>query len=70
MHLGLYKNGRAINPLKVITRGKEVKLSGKQKATFIANTKDYVQELDLVVSDQNRELPTKFARKESYTVLQ
>jgi len=70
LHLGLYKNGRAINPLKVITRGKEVKLSGKQKATFIANTKDYVQELDLVVSDQNRKLPTKFARKESYTLLQ
>ncbi|AXH15649.1 M23 family metallopeptidase [Malaciobacter mytili] len=70
LHLGLYKNGRAIDPLQVIKRGKEIKLSGKEQATFIANTKDYFNELNLVVSDENRKLPTRLARKESFTTIQ
>ncbi|AXX93026.1 peptidase M24 [Malaciobacter molluscorum LMG 25693] len=70
LHLGLYKNGRAINPMKVFKRGKELILSGKQKATFIANTKAYINELENIIKDANRNLPTKLARKESFSTLQ
>ncbi|RXJ99473.1 peptidase M24 [Arcobacter sp. CECT 8986] len=70
LHFGVYKNGRAINPMKVLREGKELILAGKQKATFIANTKAYVKELENIIKDTNRDLPTKVARKESFSTLQ
>ncbi|RXJ86616.1 M23 family metallopeptidase [Arcobacter sp. CECT 8985] len=69
LHFGLYKNGRAINPMKVLKRGRELVLSGKKKATFIANTKEYVKELKDIVSNVDRNLPTKLTRKESFSTL-
>lgn len=66
LHLGLYKNGRAIDPLKVIKRGKEVKLKGKAKRTFIANAKNHMEELQIVIDDKQRILPTKLTREETY----
>ncbi len=67
LHLGLYKNGQAIDPLKIIKRGKEVELSGKELTTFLANTKKYLNELNETVNDQNRKTPTKLTRKENFT---
>jgi len=44
LHFGLYRNGRAINPNKIITITKE-KLRGKAKKLFIASIKKLSQEL-------------------------
>lgn len=44
LHLGLYKNGRAINPLKIIRITKS-KLKGSEKKKFIKYAKSLSQEL-------------------------
>ena len=44
LHFGLYKNGRALNPNKVITITKE-KLRGKAKKQFLVSIKKLSQEL-------------------------
>lgn len=44
LHLGLYKNGRAINPLKIIRITKS-KLKGNEKQQFIKYAKSLSQEL-------------------------
>ncbi len=45
LHFGLYKNGRAINPLRVISVTK-TKLTGKKKKEFMDIVKNMKQELD------------------------
>jgi len=45
LHFGLYKNGRAINPLRVISVTK-TKLSGKKKKEFMKVVKTMTKELD------------------------
>jgi len=45
LHFGLYKNGRAINPLRVISVTK-TKLSGKKKKEFMKVVKNMQTELD------------------------
>lgn len=45
LHFGLYKNGRAINPLRVISVTK-TKLSGKKKKEFMKVVKNMQKELD------------------------
>ena len=45
LHFGLYKNGRAVNPLKVISVTK-TKLTGKKKKDFIAFMKKIKKELN------------------------
>ncbi|QKF82823.1 peptidoglycan DD-metalloendopeptidase family protein [Halarcobacter ebronensis] len=62
LHLGLYINGRAVNPLKIIKKPEEIALKGKEKKTFIANAKITMQNLDLVVNDQNRKKATRLDR--------
>ena len=69
LHLGLYKNGRAVNPLKVIRKPEQIVLKGKEKRTFIANAKLTMQELDSVVSDENRKKATKLDRIVSSSTL-
>lgn len=44
LHFGLYRNGRAINPNKIITVTKN-KLKGKAKKQFLASTKKLSKEL-------------------------
>lgn len=44
LHLGLYKNGRAVNPLRIIRITKS-KLKGKAKRKFLAHTKVLSKEL-------------------------
>lgn len=62
LHLGLYKNGRAVNPLKVIRRADTKGLKGKSKATFIANTKHYIKAFEEIIADENRAKATKLDR--------
>ena len=62
LHLGLYKNGRAINPLKVIRKAETKGLKGKEKQTFIANTKFLVDEFKNEVNAENKTIATKLER--------
>lgn len=63
LHLGLYKNGRAVNPLKVIRKPDTKGLKGKAKATFVANSKRLIDKLNAVTQDENRAMPIKLHRK-------
>ena len=62
LHLGLYKNGRAVNPLKVIKTPTSKGLAGKAKQTFIANTKNTMNAFDEQIKSDNRTKPTKLDR--------
>ena len=62
LHLGLYKNGRAVNPLKVIRKPETKGLKGKNKKTFLANTVNTMQKLNDEVKNENRIKPTKLDR--------
>lgn len=62
LHLGLYKNGRAVNPMKVIRRPQTKGLKGQAKRTFIANTKTIKAELDQEVLAENKNIATKLDR--------
>lgn len=62
LHLGLYKNGRAVNPLKVIKRGKQVALKGKDKRRFIANSKETIKDFKKIIKNENRKKATRLDR--------
>ncbi|MGB0990658.1 MAG: M23 family metallopeptidase, partial [Halarcobacter sp.] len=62
LHFGLYKNGRAVNAMKVIRRADTKGLKGKSKATFIANTKHYIKAFEEIIADENRAKATKLDR--------
>ena len=62
LHLGLYKNGKAVDPLKVIRRPKTNGLSGKNKVTFIANSKKIVNKFEKEMKSENRTKATKLNR--------
>ncbi|AXX95676.1 MULTISPECIES: peptidoglycan DD-metalloendopeptidase family protein [Arcobacter] len=62
LHLGLYRNGTAIDPMTVITKPKIEGLDGKDKATFLANTKNIIQKFDSEMQNENRTTPNKFER--------
>ena len=62
LHLGLYKNGRAVNPLKVIRKPETKGLKGKNKRTFLANTVNTMNRLDNEVKNINRKKPTRLGR--------
>jgi len=62
LHLGLYKNGRAVNPLKVIRKPETKGLKGKNKRTFLANTVNTMNRLDNEVKNINRKKPTRLDR--------
>jgi murein DD-endopeptidase MepM/ murein hydrolase activator NlpD len=62
LHLGLYKSGRAINPLKVIKRGKRISLSGKDKKKFIANSRNTIKKFKEIIKDENRKQATRLDR--------
>lgn len=50
LHFGLYKNGRAINPARVIKVTKSV-LRGKKKKEFIRFSKDYIEKIEIALND-------------------
>lgn len=62
LHLGLYKNGRAINPLKVIRKPETVGLKGKRKKTFIANSKVIINRFEKEIKNENRTIATRLDR--------
>ena len=62
LHFGLYKNGRAVNAMKVIRKPDTKGLKGKSKATFIANTKHYIKAFEEIIADENRAKATKLDR--------
>ena len=62
LHLGLYKNGRAVDPLKVIRRPKTSGLAGKYRATFLANAKNITQKFEAEIKSENRKQATKLDR--------
>ena len=69
LHLGVYKNGRAVNPLKVIKKPEKIVLKGKAKRTFIANAKITMDKLNSVVANENREKATRLDRMASTSSL-
>ena len=64
LHLGLYKNGVAVDPMKVIKQPKTQGLNGKDKATFLANIKNIKGELDSQTLNINKPEILRFDRKE------
>ena len=52
LHFGIYKNGRAVNPSKLVKLRKE-KLHGKSKQTYLANIKPLKEELINTKATQN-----------------
>ncbi len=62
LHLGVYRGGRAINPLKIIKQPETKVLTGKEKQTFIANAKNTIEKLNAQITDENRNIPTRLDR--------
>jgi murein DD-endopeptidase MepM/ murein hydrolase activator NlpD len=62
LHLGLYRNGTAIDPLSVITKPDLNGLEGKERASFLANTKIIQKKIEDQINSKNRTVPTKLDR--------
>ena len=62
LHLGLYKNGTAIDAMTVLTKPKVDGLEAKERATFLANTKAIQKIFDTEVKNENRTVPTRLDR--------
>ena len=62
LHLGLYKNGTAIDAMTVLTKPKVDGLEAKERATFLANTKTIQKIFDTEVKNENRTVPTRLDR--------
>ena len=62
LHLGLYKNGKAVDPLKVIRRPKTSGLNGKHRATFLANSKKVTNKFESEMKSENRTRATRLDR--------
>ncbi|MEA3512862.1 MAG: peptidoglycan DD-metalloendopeptidase family protein [Campylobacterota bacterium] len=67
LHFGIYKNGRAVNPLKIISVTK-TKLSGKKRKDFLKYAKTIKQ--DLISNEKSEQKPLKIDNFEfSYKML-
>ncbi len=66
LHLGLYKNGKAIDPLKIIKVTKS-KLQGSEKTKFLAYTKKVSNELVSSIEKIDLLKPVKLERTASAT---
>ncbi|WP_121627814.1 peptidoglycan DD-metalloendopeptidase family protein [Poseidonibacter antarcticus] len=62
LHLGLYKNGNAIDPMKVIKRPKTNGLKGQRKVTFIANAKKIINQFEDEITNGNKTKVIKLDR--------
>lgn len=62
LHLGLYKNGNAVDPLSVIRKPEVDGISGAYKNTFIANAKKLINKFDSEIKDKNRATATRLDR--------
>lgn len=62
LHFGMYRNGVAIDPMSVLKKPKIEGLEGKEKATFLANSKVIIDIFDKEVNDENRAIPIRLDR--------
>ncbi|WP_323586799.1 peptidoglycan DD-metalloendopeptidase family protein [Aliarcobacter butzleri] len=62
LHFGMYKNGTAIDPMTVLKKPKIEGLEGKDKVTFIANSKNIINIFDKEMNNENRTTPTRLDR--------
>ncbi len=69
LHLGMYRNGKAVDSMKVIKRPKRNGLKGKEKRTFIANSKKVIKKFDKIIKNGNEEQPIKLNRTENKSKL-
>ena len=62
LHLGMYKNNVAIDPMSVLQRPKFEGLDPKEKPIFLANTKAIISKFNNQIVNDNRTTPTKLDR--------
>ncbi|QNM89784.1 peptidoglycan DD-metalloendopeptidase family protein [Aliarcobacter cryaerophilus] len=62
LHLGMYKNNVAIDPMTVLQRPKFEGLDPKEKPTFLANTKAIISKFNNQIENENRTTPTRLDR--------
>lgn len=62
LHLGMYKNNVAIDPMSVLQRPKFEGLDPKEKPIFLANTKAIISEFNKQIENDNRTTPTRLDR--------
>lgn len=62
LHLGLYKNGVAVNPLKIIKRPNTKSLKGAKKSAFVKSLKPLKDAIILEAKKENPNRPTKLDR--------
>jgi murein DD-endopeptidase MepM/ murein hydrolase activator NlpD len=63
LHLGLYKNGVAINPMTVLNKPSVDGLEAKEKIEFLASTKSIQKKIeDEIKKSDKRNTPTKLDR--------
>lgn len=62
LHLGMYKNNVAIDPMTVLQRPKFEGLDPKEKPIFLANTKAIISEFNKQIENDNRTTPTRLDR--------
>ena len=62
LHLGMYKNNVAIDPMTVLQRPKFEGLDPKEKPIFLANTKAIISEFNKQIENDYRTTPTRLDR--------
>ncbi|WP_141047804.1 peptidoglycan DD-metalloendopeptidase family protein [Aliarcobacter cryaerophilus] len=62
LHLGMYKNNVAIDPMSVLQRPKFEGLDPKDKPIFLANTKAIISKFNKQIENDNRTTPTRLDR--------
>ena len=62
LHLGMYRNNVAIDPMTVLQRPKFEGLDPKEKPIFLANTKAIISKFNKQIENDNRTTPTRLDR--------
>ncbi|HKM19312.1 MAG TPA: peptidoglycan DD-metalloendopeptidase family protein [Aliarcobacter sp.] len=62
LHLGMYRNNVAIDPMTVLQRPKFEGLDPKDKSTFLANTQGIISKFNKQIENDNRTTPTRLDR--------
>ena len=62
LHLGMYRNNVAIDPMTVLQRPKFEGLDPKDKSTFLANTKAIISKFNKQIENDDRTTPTRLDR--------
>lgn len=62
LHLGLYKNGTAIDPMTVLNKPQTDGLESKERTSFLALTQNIIKKFESEMKSENRLNPKKFER--------